>query len=125
MVRKIVNLFLIILVFLNLSVYNVVYADTADDVINGARSFVQRETDSAMDESKLKEASDFIFNILLAIAMIVAVAVGVALGIKFMTSSVEEQAKVKEMLLPYVAGCIVVFGAMGIWKLAVNAFKNF
>ena len=42
-----------------------------------------------------------------------------------MISSVEEQAKIKELLVPYVAGCIVIFGAFGIWKLAVNIFKGF
>ena len=37
-----------------------------------------------------------------------------------MTDSAAEKAKTKEMLIPYIAGCIVVFGAFGIWKLVVN-----
>ena len=52
--------------------------------------------------------------------MVVAVIIGLVIGIKFMVSSVEEKAKIKELLLPYVVGCGVVFGAFGIWSLVVN-----
>ena len=41
-----------------------------------------------------------------------------------MCGSVEQQAKVKEMLMPYAIGCIVIFGAFGIWKLAVTIFSQ-
>ena len=34
--------------------------------------------------------------------------------------SADEKAKVKESLMPFVAGCVVVFGAFTIWKVAVN-----
>lgn len=37
-----------------------------------------------------------------------------------MLGGIEEQAKIKETLIPYIVGCIVIFGAFGIWKLAVS-----
>ena len=37
-----------------------------------------------------------------------------------MLSEAEGQAKVKEMLIPFVIGCIVVFGGFGIWKIALS-----
>lgn len=107
---------------------NILKVSSADDIISGANGFVnagESEAQGSINQSKLVETSNSLYNILLAIAMIVAVAVGVTLGIKFMISSVEEQAKIKELLIPYVVSCIVIFGAMGIWKLAVNTFSKF
>ena len=40
-----------------------------------------------------------------------------------MTGSVAEKAQVKETLIPYVAGCVVIFGAFGIWKLIIEIMK--
>lgn len=96
---------------------------TLDEVMKGADEFANAGG-TAINESKLKETSDFVFNVLLGIAMVVAVVVGMIIGIQFMTASVEEKAKVKEALLPYVAGCFVVFGAFGIWKIAVIIFSG-
>ena len=38
--------------------------------------------------------------------------------------SVSEKANVKETLIPYIAGCIVIFGAFGIWKLVVTIMSK-
>ena len=46
--------------------------------------------------------------------------VGTIIGIQFMLASAEDKAKVKEALVPYVVGCIVIFGAFTIWSIAVN-----
>lgn len=46
--------------------------------------------------------------------------VGTILGIQFMIASAEEKAKVKETLVPYIVGCIVIFGAFTIWSIVVN-----
>lgn len=37
-----------------------------------------------------------------------------------MVASAEDKAKVKEALIPYIVGCIVIFGAFTIWSIAVN-----
>lgn len=42
------------------------------------------------------------------------------LGIQFVTTGVEGQAKIKEKILPYIIGCIVVFGGFGIWRAVIN-----
>lgn len=65
-----------------------------------------------------------IYNILFGIGVALSVIIGAILGIKFMLGTVEEQAKIKEMLIPYIAGCVVIFGAFGIWRLAINIFSN-
>ena len=60
-----------------------------------------------------------LYNILLTIGIVLAVLGGIYLGIKFMMSSAEGKAQVKESLIPYIAGCVVIFGAFIIWKLAI------
>ena len=37
-----------------------------------------------------------------------------------MVGGAEEKANIKEVLVPYVVGCIVIFGAFAIWKLIVT-----
>lgn len=37
-----------------------------------------------------------------------------------MLGGAEGQAKVKEMLIPFVVGCVIVFGGFGFWKLAIT-----
>jgi hypothetical protein len=71
-------------------------------------------------QKALEETSDFIFNILLAIGIVTAVAMAIVLGIKFMTSSVEGKAKVKEQLTVFLVGCVVVFGSFTIWSIVMN-----
>lgn len=93
--------------------------DSVDGTIAGAKDFLGAGSHTPIQHDELKETSNFIFNLLLAFAMIAAVIIGMVIGMKFMVASIEEKAKVKEALVPYVAGCVVVFGAFGIWKLAV------
>ena len=73
-----------------------------------------------INEDGLKSTSDKIYNILTISGMIIAVIVGTMLGIKFMVSSIEEKAKIKEILLVYIIGCVVLVGAFSLWKIIVN-----
>lgn len=92
------------------------------DVITSGKDFLSKgdTATTVIDEGQLKSASNEIYNTLLAIAIVVAVIVAMILGIQFMWASADEKAKVKEALMPFVAGCIVVFGSFTIWKVAVN-----
>mgnify|MGYP000503798596 FL=1 len=73
-----------------------------------------------INEDGLKSTSDKIYNILTISGMIIAVIVGTILGIKFMVSSIEEKAKIKEILIVYIIGCVVLVGAFSLWKIIVN-----
>lgn len=96
------------------------FTTDADDFINTGKQNIPSE---AVEQNGLENMSDKIYNILLVVGIIVAVIIGMIIGIKLMTGSVEEKAKVKEMLMPYVTGCIVVFGAFTIWKLLVTVLQ--
>lgn len=103
-------------------------ADSIDSVMEGAKSFVDsgKQSDNiTLDSSVIKSASDMIYNILLGVGIVIALAVGSILGIQFMLASAEDKAKVKEALIPFIIGCIIIFGAFGIWKIVVIIGSNF
>ena len=64
-----------------------------------------------------------LYSIVFPLGVAVTVIVGVVLGIKFMLASAEDKAKVKESMVPYVVGCIVIYGAFAIWKISIQLFS--
>ena len=96
-------------------------------VISGGDSFIQagKNGSAQIDKGSLKNASSSIYNILLICGVIIAVLIGSIMGIKFMIGSGEEKAEIKAALVPFAIGCIVVFGAFGIWKIVVTIGNNF
>lgn len=94
---------------------------TVDEVLTEAENFINagKNKGTKIDTDSLKTASNTLYNMLLAIGIVIAVIVGMYLGVKFMLSSAEDKAKVKESLVPYIAGCVIIFGAFIIWKLAI------
>lgn len=102
-------------------------ASAMDSIINDGDSFLQEGKNNGsnlINQSQLKAEINDIYNIVFTIGVALSVLIGAILGIKFMTGSVEEQAKIKETLIPYAIGCIVVFGAFGIWKLIITMGGN-
>ena len=115
---------ILILIVINISLFNInkVQADSSlSSIISGGDSFIKDgEKDISVDTEKLKGASDTLYNVLLVIGICVAVVVASILGVQFMIGSAEEKAKVKDAMVIFVLGCIVVFGAFGFWKVFVT-----
>lgn len=127
---KLKSLIVIILIlFINILFFNinVVQAEGFSDVISGGDSFINAGTNGNMDidRGKLQDTSKTLNSILILIGMCVAVVVSAILGIKFMIGSVEEKAQIKEALIPFIIGCIVVFGAFGIWRIFITVGNDF
>lgn len=99
---------------------------TPDEIMGEAENFVNagNKQNAKLDGKGLKDASNTLYNMLLLIGIFLALAIGMYLGIKFMLSSAEDRAKVKESLIPYIAGCIVIFGAFIIWKVAISLLSR-
>lgn len=91
------------------------------DVFSDARKFINNGSSGQddFDIAKFKVNIDTIYNILLTIGISLTVIVGGVLGIKFMAASAEDKAKIKEAMIPYVVGCIVIYGAFFIWKVVI------
>lgn len=97
--------------------------ESLDDMVSDAESFVQKGTTKYGEES-LQNFSKTLYNIFLTIGVFVAVIIGGIIGIKLMTAGIEEKAQTKELLLPYVIGCITVFGGFAIWKIVVTILQG-
>ena len=61
-----------------------------------------------------------IIGVMQAVGTVIAVIAFMLIGLKYMMGSVEEKAKYKELLLPYLVGCAAVYGALGIWQVFVK-----
>jgi type IV secretory pathway VirB2 component (pilin) len=127
-IMKKITMVLVIIIFCQILIPNFsIYATNGlSGAMEGAKSFVDegsKGADNLINKTTLNEASSTVYNILLAIGTTTAIVIGIVLGIQFMIGGAEEQAKVKESLIPYVVGCVIVFGAFGIWALVVNVMK--
>ena len=130
MKRKII-LKLLITLFLLITIFplqtNYVQASTISNSLAGAGEFIEdgvKDTGVTIDAGNMEEMSDALYNVLLVVAIIIAVIVGLIIGIQFMVGGVSQKAKLKETLIPYIAGCVVIFGAFGIWRLVVNILNQ-
>ena len=122
MKRKI--FFILIIFILMICSTHIVQATTISNIIQGADGFITNGSSSDMIAGdKIKNLSDIIYNELLILGTVIAVIVGSVLGIQFITGSVEQKAKVKDSLIPFVIGCVVIFGAFGIWKLVITILR--
>lgn len=123
MIKKVIIVIIIFQIFF----IPIVNAANMDSTMNDADNFFQEgktEGSDLIDQSKLQIEINYVYNILFAIGVGLSVLVGAMLGIRYMLGSVEEQAKIKETFIPYAIGCIVVFGAFGIWKIIITIGGN-
>ena len=98
---------------------------TIDDIWKNAKSFIDEGVgDNKFQEDAIENMIKSIYKILLVIGIIAVVIVGILLSIQFITGGLEEQAKVKEMLVPYIVGSVVIFTAFTIWKIVVDILQT-
>lgn len=95
---------------------------TGDNFINEGKT--ESPKNEAINYEEFRLTTNNIGSVLTTLGIVLAVIIGGILGIQIMWGSIEQQVKAKEMIMPYVVGCIVIFGAFGIWKLAVTIFSQ-
>ncbi len=99
-------------------------SSSIEDMITDSEKFMSQSSESKFEEGDLSLFSGTIAGILGTIAIAVAVIMAGILGIKFMTGGIDEKAEVKQLIVPYIVGCIVVFGAFAIWEIIVQVIGN-
>lgn len=118
-----------LMIVINMLFFNInrVQASGISDVVKGGDDFLDagQSGEISIDTTKLKSTSNMLYNILLISGICIAVIISGILGIKFMIGSVEEKAQVKDALIPFIIGCVIVFGAFGFWKIFVTIGNNF
>lgn len=121
--KKIIILLICLLVVSSFS--NMSYAKSLGDIMGGGDEFIKSSSEQQIfNEEGQKKGVSQLYFIALGIGIAAATIIGIVLGIQFITSGVEGQAKIKEKLLPYAIGCIVIFGAFGIWKITVDLVQG-
>ena len=115
-------LIILVLTFCILMINCNVYA--TDSIIQGAEDFLSKGDEDTLNSDKIKEVSDKIYFIFTAIGSAIIVIVGAILGIQFILGSTEEKAKIKEALIPYAIGTIIIYGSWGIWRMMVIAMQE-
>lgn len=123
--KKTVLFIIILIIFIMISSYQSVFADAGiSDIVNGADDFVDSGK-VKVDTGKLKKFSNGLSNALIAIGTAIAVIYSSVLGIKYMLGSLEEKAEIKESIVPFIIGCMILFGAFTIWKIIITIGNSF
>ena len=122
--KLLINIMVIFIILFNLFIPNP-YAGPLQDIMNRAEGFVNNGENggNVINNDALKEGSNTLYNVLLVIGIAVAFIWGIVLGIQFVTGSLGEKADVKKNLIVYLVGCVIIFGAFGIWKLLLQLLE--
>ena len=132
--KLLINIMVIFIILFNLFIPNA-YAGPLQDIMNRAEGFVNNGENggnvinngenggNVINNDALKEGSNTLYNVLLVIGIAVAFIWGIVLGIQFITGSLGEKADVKKNLIVYLVGCVIIFGAFGIWKLLLQLLE--
>lgn len=132
--KKVICKILLIVIIMNFAILgnvNTVKAESFwEGIISSGDDFLQTGKNeatantNAMTDAQTSEFISILYNTLLTLGVIITIAVGGVMGIKFMMASAEDKAKIKESMVPYVVGSILIFGAFGIWKLFITIFSQ-
>lgn len=100
-------------------------ADSLGNIISAGDSFIATGTDAEnkLKTTDMKNFSDTIYSVLLTLGIILAVVFAVILGIQYMMAAAEDKAQIKEAMIPFIVGCIIIFGAFAIWKALVTVLS--
>ena len=122
--KLLINIMVIFIILFNLFIPNA-YAGPLQDIMNRAEGFVNNGENggNVINNDALREGSNTLYNVLLVIGIAVAFIWGIVLGIQFITGSLGEKADVKKNLIVYIIGCIIIFGAFGIWRLLLQLLQ--
>ena len=99
-----------------------VYAMSIDKVITDMDGVQKRDTSLGNDEGIMAVINDVIGLLQLAGTGIAVVTVTI-LGAKYMLSSVDQKAEIKNKAMPVVIGCIILFAAVNLVAIVAN-FTN-
>lgn len=124
MIKKALLIFVIAILIISIPLYS--KADNPfDNILNAGNDFIsegQQSTAIGIESSKMKPLSDFISNTLLVIAVGVTLITAAMMAINFTIQSIEDKAKIKESMVPWIIGIFVTFGAYGIWRITMTVF---
>ena len=112
----------IVLIF-NIPLYSKAFS--VDDIIESGNDFLNAADSQVTitpSEDGLMKLSQSISSVLLTIAIGITLISAIVMAINFIVQSVEDKAKIKESMIPWIIGIFISFGAYGIWKITMLIF---
>lgn len=121
MLRKYAKMLTIIIIFLSIitAMYSVFADDDSYKVVPN-----QYKINSSNINSKTPEIATKIFVVMQYIGVGLAIAFTLIIGIKYIAGSVEDRAKYKEVVIPYIIGIVLIIGIPTLLKYLSNAIMN-
>lgn len=114
--RKIKKILLILLISI-LMITNMCYADINTDAYKSIYN--------NGDTGKIIDLGGQVLGVVQVIAVATGIIMLVILGIKYMISSVEEKATIKQKLVPYVIGAFIAFASAGLLNVLFDLAQGF
>ena len=116
-ITTIITMIIILLTIFSTSAYATTYQPDINirDIKQQTDGFIKKgeaTANDAISQDSMKKLSNGIYMVLLI------------LGIRFIIEGAEGKAEVQKALAPYIAGCVVVFGAFTIWKIIVLVLQG-
>lgn len=127
MCKKKIKIYVVMLLFIFIANISMsVHASTIDDIWTTGTNFIKMGENggATFNGDNIESAVQDLYSLFWWAGLVIAVIVGAILGVKFMTEGAEGKAKIKEALIPFCIGCVVIFGGFAIWKIAMNLFND-
>lgn len=120
-----VVLFIFILCISCMNCY--VNADGRTDITQPAEGFISKGSGLAegVGAQGLLDGVQTIASILVTVGIFVVAIAAIILGIQYMTSPPSKQAALRGQMIGLLVSAVVIFGAYGIWKIAVGIAETF
>lgn len=117
MKKKLLSVIVILLISIITIIPNFVFAD---DIDTGDYKNIYNSSGT----SKVTDMGGQILGVVQVIGVSCGVIFLVILGIKYMMSSTNDKATIKERLIPYVIGAVIMFGGTAILSIVANFVRN-
>lgn len=124
--KKIFIFILIVASFLHLNC-SCVKAASMSDIISASNSFLEIGRSQEREGTGVDDFVDSfmpIGQILVSVAVVVIMAVTLIMAIKWIIATPDKKAKLKQQTIGLVVSMMVIFGAVGIWKVVKGIMQN-
>lgn len=123
--KKIISFFIVLIIILNFN--TICFAAPNSDLIGTARNWIILGKESRANVTIDSDWTEFndLAGVLFGIGIFVILIVGMTIGIRYVFSaSSEQKAKIKDNMIPFIIGTVMILGALGIWKFVVELLEG-
>ena len=109
-ITKIISVFIIVFTLMS-TCFNVINVYATQSRVPDTNAFRPTNEDVPIEVTNM---AGTVVSILQVVGTVIAVITLMILGIKYMAGSVQERAEYKKSMIPYLVGCILLFGIITI-----------